>query len=88
MRYGVTLQGMGYAVIGCVAEGNGGDGIGGMGAEWRLAGNRTDGNGGNGLMVRGMGLVDEGGNRGSGNRGEGQHRPAVQCEINGVACKP
>jgi hypothetical protein len=85
---GVHLQGMHYEVRGCMASGNRGDGIGGMGGmDWTFAGNRADDNDGNGILAVGGGLVDAGGNSGSGNRGLDQQRPVAQCEIGGVPCR-
>ena len=75
-------------VRGCVAQDNGGDGIGGMGGGWTLAGNRAANNDGNGILVSGREVVDGGGNSGTGNRGLHQQRPAAQCEISGAPCRP
>lgn len=85
---GVSLRGAGLVVTGCSASSNGVDGISGEGSQVALYSNRADGNGRNGLVVTGLRLEDGGGNSGSGNRGEGQQRPAVQCEIGSTTCKP
>jgi hypothetical protein len=87
-REGVELYGMEHEVVGCLAHDNGGSGIFGLGGmRWRLANNEARDNAGNGILI-GWGAFDDGGNRGSGNRGEGQQRPVVQCEINGGPCRP
>jgi hypothetical protein len=85
---GLHLNGMMFDVRGCVAQDNGGDGIGGMGGGWTLAGNRAVNNDGNGILVSGREVVDGGGNSGTGNRGLHQQRPAAQCEISGAPCQP
>lgn len=87
-KEGVELYGMEYEVEGCLAHDNVGNGISGMGGmRWRLAGNEARDNDGNGILI-GWGATDDGGNRGSGNRGVRQARAVVQCEINGVPCRP
>src|SRR5215468_557000 len=83
---GVHLQAFGIEVHGCRASDNGGDGIEGMGNSWRMAGNEALRNAGNGIVVRGVNLLDEGGNRGADNRGGDRARGAVQCTIGGAAC--
>lgn len=72
----------------CQAADNAADGIAGIGSHWQLAGNQAVGNGGDGLTARGPGMVDAGGNRGSGNRGTGRERAAVQCRIGSEPCRP
>lgn len=85
-KAGVHLQATQLDVRGCRAADNGSDGIEGLGNYWHLAGNDAQRNGGNGITVRGEGLVDEGGNRGSDNRGQERARAAVQCTIGGKPC--
>jgi hypothetical protein len=85
---GVHLYGMHLEIRGCTATGNGADGISGMGMDWRVVGNQANDNDGNGILVGGMQVVDQGGNRGSGNRGLHQRRPPSQCEISGLPCLP
>jgi hypothetical protein len=87
-EHGVDLYGMHIWVEGCVATGNHGDGIKGMGMAWFLMRNQATDNDRNGILVSGPDVEDEGGNSGSGNRGLGQQRPVVQCEINGIPCQP
>ncbi|MDX2168922.1 MAG: hypothetical protein SF182_17755, partial [Deltaproteobacteria bacterium] len=87
-RDGISLRGAGFEVTASVATANGIDGISGEGGDIGLFSNRADGNARNGLVVSGLRLVDGGGNSGSGNRGEGQQRPAIQCAIDGTPCKP
>lgn len=82
---GVMLMGSAIAVHGCTAANNRADGIGGMGSALRLSNNRATENGRHGIMVDGM-VEDEGGNRGSGNRGEGAQNGAVQCKIHKHPC--
>lgn len=85
---GITLRGAGHELTGCVARSNGYSGIVGDGGGLAFYNNKADDNGRNGLAITGMRLVDGGGNEGSGNRGDGLARPAVQCEIGGVPCHP
>jgi hypothetical protein len=85
-RAGVHLQALDLDVRGCRATDNGGDGIEGLGSQWRMSGNEALRNGGDGVAVRGIELVDEGGNRGAGNRGRDGARDAVQCAIAGAPC--
>ena len=85
-KSGVHLQAFGLDVRGCRATDNGGDGIEGLGNHWRLGGNEALRNAGDGITVRGVGLVDDGGNRGAANRGEERARAAVQCAISGAPC--
>jgi hypothetical protein len=87
-RNGLSLRGVQHQISFCRAENNLDNGITGTGSAWVLQGNTTRGNHNDGLTVRGTSLIDDGGNRGSDNRGEQSHRPAVQCEIGGVPCKP
>jgi hypothetical protein len=87
-RDGVRLSGMHYRVNGCLAQHNGGDGIAGQGMDWQLAGNQALGNANNGITVSGGDVIDGGGNSGSGNHGQQQQRPAVQCAVNDVPCIP
>ena len=86
-KEGLKLNGMHMTVVGCEASGNDGDGISGVGMGLTVTGNRARDNGGNGIMVMGMDVVDGGGNAGSGNRGEGTQRAAVQCALGGVPCR-
>jgi hypothetical protein len=87
-KEGVELYGMEYSIEGCLAHDNRGNGISGLGGMgWRLAGNEARDNDGNGIFI-GWGATDDGGNRGSGNRGVLQAREVVQCSINGVPCRP
>jgi parallel beta helix pectate lyase-like protein len=87
-KEGVELYGMEHEVDGCLAHDNGGSGIFGLGGmRWRLANNEARDNAGDGILI-GWGAVDVGGNRGSGNRGQDQQRPVVQCQINGAPCRP
>jgi hypothetical protein len=83
---GVVLQAARLDVRGCEARDNAGDGISGTGSGLHLAGNVALDNGGDGVLVRGPRLVDGGGNRGAGNRGDGRERAAVQCAIGGAPC--
>lgn len=83
---GVALHAVDMDVRGCEARDNGGDGIAGVGGRIRLQDNQALDNGGDGLTLRGPGMVDAGGNRGSGNRGADRQRAVVQCAINGVDC--
>jgi len=87
-RDGISVRGSGFELTACNATGNGMDGISGEGGDLGFFNNRADDNGRNGLVVSGVRLVDGGGNAGSGNRGEGQQRPAIQCAIDGTPCKP
>lgn len=83
---GVVLQAAQLDVRACEARDNAGDGISGTGNGLHLAGNVALDNGGDGVLVRGPRMLDGGGNRGAGNRGDGRERPAVQCAIGGAAC--
>jgi len=83
---GVALHAVGMDVRGCEARDNGGDGIAGVGGRVRLQDNTALDNGGDGLRLRGPGLIDAGGNRGSGNRGATRERGVVQCAVNGIDC--
>ncbi|MDX2170613.1 MAG: right-handed parallel beta-helix repeat-containing protein [Deltaproteobacteria bacterium] len=85
-KAGVALQATRLDVRGCTAQGNGTDGISGIGSRWQLADNRADDNGGDGLRARGPGMIDAGGNRGSGNAGGERQRDVVQCSIGGAPC--
>jgi hypothetical protein len=85
-KSGMHLQAMQLDVRGCRATDNSGDGIEGLGTYWRLADNEALRNAGNGIAVRGEGLVDGGGNRGTDNRGQERPRGAVQCRIAGKPC--
>jgi len=87
-KAGVTLNGDHYEVRGCTVTGNIGDGINGMGQDWTLAENVVSDNGENGLAVSGPGVLDDGGNRGSGNHGGRRRLSVVQCEINHQPCRP
>ena len=84
---GFSLQGTGHDLLNCSAQDNGGSGFVGVGSGWRLTQNSAEANADDGVAVRGGGLQDEGGNRGSGNRGEQSKRPAVQCAISGRPCR-
>ena len=87
-KEGVELYGMDYTIEGCLAHDNRGNGISGLGGMgWWLRDNEARDNDGNGILI-GWGATDNGGNRGSGNRGLRQARAVVQCEINGVPCRP
>jgi hypothetical protein len=85
-RSGVHLQAVQIEVRGCQASDNGGDGIEGMGNRWRIAGNEALRNAGNGIVVRGVELLDEGGNRGADNQGVERELGPVQCAIAGAPC--
>jgi hypothetical protein len=85
---GVHLNTMHVELRGCSAAGNGGSGIAGMAPGSSLTQNGATDNDGDGIDVGGAGLVDGGGNTGSGNRGQGRQRPAAQCEIGGAPCQP
>jgi hypothetical protein len=85
---GVHLYGMHLEVRGCSATHNAGNGIGGMGMDWAMSANSADDNDKNGIVVGGMHVTDQGGNRGSGNRGLNQRRPVSQCEISERPCLP
>jgi hypothetical protein len=85
-KSGVHLQALDLEVRGCRATDNGGDGIEGVGSQWRIAGNEAMRNAGDGIAVRGVGLLDEGGNRGADNRGAAGTREVVQCAISGTPC--
>jgi hypothetical protein len=86
VKDGVVLSGTDVTIEGCVATDNLESGIVGDGLNWYLRNNQAVGNGHDGLVVRGSYVFDEGGNSGSGNRGERWHRPAVQCTVSGVPC--
>jgi hypothetical protein len=86
-RGGIYLAGAGHAVRGSVARGNAGDGISGVGTGWEVASNQARDNGNNGLVVSGPGVMDGGGNQGSGNRGQRQRRAVEQCTINHEICR-
>lgn len=86
-RDGIALSGAQHEVISCRAENNLGNGITGTGSGWLLRTNTTRANRNHGLLVRGVGLIDGGGNRGTDNLGELSQRTAVQCEIGGAACQ-
>lgn len=83
---GVHLQAAQMDVRGCRAADNAGNGIEGMGNDWRLSGNEALRNGGDGLDVRGIGIVDEGGNSGRDNGETVASGAPVQCAISGAAC--
>jgi hypothetical protein len=85
-KAGVALQATRIDLRGCAALDNGTDGISGVGSRWQLADNRADGNGGDGLRARGPGMIDAGGNRGSGNQGGERQRDVVQCSIGDAPC--
>jgi len=85
-KAGVHLQAAGLDVRGCHASDNGGDGIEGLGNAWHLGGNVAMRNAGDGITVRGVGLVDDGGNHGADNHGMERARGAVQCAISGTPC--
>lgn len=85
-KTGVHLQALDLDVRGCLATDNGGNGIEGLGSQWRMSGNEALRNGGDGVAVRGIALLDEGGNRGADNRGATRSRGAVQCTISGSPC--
>jgi hypothetical protein len=85
-KAGVALQATRIDLRGCAALGNGTDGISGVGSRWQLADNRAEGNGGDGLRARGPGMIDAGGNRGSGNQGGERQRDVVQCSIGDAPC--
>ncbi len=85
---GIHFNGMHVEVHGCTASGNGGAGINGMGMGVELQGNHAANNDGDGLVFIGSWGHDQGGNRGSGNQGHGEHRPGVQCAIGGQPCLP
>ncbi len=83
---GVVLQASQLDVRGCEARDNTGDGITGMGSALHLADNAALDNGGDGVLLKGPGVIDGGGNRGTGNRGANRERAAVQCAISGAPC--
>ena len=83
---GVHLQAVGLDVHGCRATDNGGNGIEGLGNHWRLGGNQALRNAGDGITVRGVELIDDGGNLGADNRGAEGARGPVQCVISGAPC--
>lgn len=85
-KEGVSMRGGGQEIVGCIARGNGTDGIAVEGGDIALFLNRAEGNARNGIKVSGVRLLDGGGNRGADNRGEGQQRPAIQCDIGGNPC--
>lgn len=85
---GVNVRGVGIELNACTARGNGVDGIAGEGTAIGVYASRADENARNGLVVGGAQATDGGGNAGAGNRGEGQQRPAVQCEVGGDPCRP
>jgi hypothetical protein len=85
---GVHLYGMHLEVRGCSATRNGGNGIYGSGMDWAFSGNSADANDKNGILVWGMRMTDQGGNRGSGNRGLNERRWVSQCEISDRPCLP
>jgi hypothetical protein len=85
-KVGVHLQAVQTEVRGCLAADNGGNGIEGLGNGWRLSGNEALRNGGDGLSVRGIDLVDEGGNHGADNGQSVVAGAPVQCAISGAAC--
>jgi len=86
-KNGVALAEMNYEILGCTADYNGADGISGTGMNWQLSRNVAVDNNNDGLVVRGGGVVDGGGNSGSGNTGALKRRAGVQCQINGIACQ-
>lgn len=85
-KVGVHLQAATMDVRGCRATDNGGNGIEGLGNDWRISGNEALRNGGDGLSVRGIGLIDEGGNLGQDNGESVASGAPVQCAISGAAC--
>jgi hypothetical protein len=85
-RTGVQLQVADLDLRGCRATDNAGDGIDGLGNQWHMSGNEAERNGGDGVTVRGIGMVDEGGNRGLDNHGAMPARGAIQCAISGAPC--
>jgi hypothetical protein len=87
-RDGVALRGPQHQIISCRAENNLGNGIVGTGSAWLLRTNSTRANRNHGLVVRGVALVDGGGNSGTENLGELSQQAAVQCEIGGTPCSP
>ena len=84
---GIKARGESLGFEACRSEANVGDGFTGTGGGWYLASNDAVNNQGNGILVRGSDLVDGGENRGSGNLGGSEARPAIQCEISGEACR-
>jgi len=84
-KNGLEVVAGGVAIERCTVEWNGANGIEGHGARWRLADNVAQSNGGDGIRARGVGMVDAGGNRGSGN-GYLARSDAVQCLIGGEPC--
>ena len=87
-KAGLHLQATQLDVRGCRALDNGGDGIEGLGNYWQMSGNVALRNAGDGIRVRGVGVVDGGGNHGADNRGEDHSRArgAIQCAISGAPC--
>jgi hypothetical protein len=85
-KAGIHLQATQLDLRDCQATDNAGNGIEGLGNHWHLAGNEALRNGGDGIAVRGVELIDAGGNRGADNRGEDRQRGAVQCAISGTPC--
>jgi len=85
-KAGVHLQAAQLDVRGCRATDNLGNGIEGLGSYWQLQGNEALRNAGDGIKVRGVNLVDAGGNRGADNQGRPRSRDAIQCAIAGAPC--
>jgi hypothetical protein len=86
VKDGVRLNGSHYIVDGCVVSGNGGSGIVGSGIDWQLSNNLATQNRYDGLVVRGVDVIDRGGNRGSENLGQRWRRAGLQCAISRVDC--
>ena len=85
---GIEIGATNVKLEGCKAEGNLKSGIVGDGGSWSIGHNQAVGNGYDGLVIHAITASDEGGNSGSGNRGERWHQPAIQCSINGAPCVP
>lgn len=85
-KAGVHLQVLDLDLRGCRATDNGGDGIEGVGNHWRIGGNQALRNLGDGIAVRGVDLLDEGGNSGIDNGAAASTREPVQCAISGAPC--
>jgi hypothetical protein len=84
---GVHFNTMHVEVKGCSVTQNRGAGMAGMASGSTLTQNRATDNDGDGIHVGGPGVVDGGGNVGSGNGGDDQQQPVAQCEIAHAPCR-
>lgn len=80
-RNGITIEGNDLEIVANQGNTNGEDGISVVGTGNHIDTNIMRENKGDGLIAPGLGNFDDGGNLGKKNG-------AVQCQINGVACKP